>query len=135
MKLPVRRINTTNKRRLVQGHETPLRLFYEENREMFLVPGKTSLYRKIRNIEVRQHFIQCSLASKEASVCLVSENASQVAEIRNSAHCADTVTANCVQFWFRRFRSGIFDVKDAPRTGKPVVENIDKITEIINVDR
>ncbi|GFX70418.1 hypothetical protein TNCV_4473521 [Trichonephila clavipes] len=28
-------------------------LFYEENREMFLVPGKSSLYRKIRNIEVR----------------------------------------------------------------------------------
>ncbi|GFU27568.1 hypothetical protein TNCV_282911 [Trichonephila clavipes] len=29
------------------------RLFYEENREMFLVPGKRSLYGKIRNIEVR----------------------------------------------------------------------------------
>ncbi|GFY02142.1 RNase H domain-containing protein [Trichonephila clavipes] len=26
-------------------------LLYEENREMFLVPGKSSLYRKIRNIE------------------------------------------------------------------------------------
>ncbi|GFV10212.1 histonelysine Nmethyltransferase SETMARlike [Trichonephila clavipes] len=48
---------------------------------------------------------------------------------------ADTVTANYVQFWFRRFRSGIFDVKDAPRTGRPVVENVDKITEIIKVDR
>ncbi|GFU09004.1 organic cation transporter 1 [Trichonephila clavipes] len=29
------------------------RLFYEENREVFLVPGKSSLHRKIRNIEVR----------------------------------------------------------------------------------
>ncbi|GFT18979.1 hypothetical protein TNCV_3212171 [Trichonephila clavipes] len=27
--------------------------FYEENREMFKIPGKSSLYRKIRNIEVR----------------------------------------------------------------------------------
>ncbi|GFW35619.1 kinesin-like protein KIF20A [Trichonephila clavipes] len=27
------------------------RLFYEENREMFKIPGKSSLYRKIRNIE------------------------------------------------------------------------------------
>ncbi|GFX51409.1 histone-lysine N-methyltransferase SETMAR [Trichonephila clavipes] len=27
----------------------------------------------------------------------------------------------------------IFDVKDAPRTSRPVVENVDKITEIIEV--
>ncbi|GFS85817.1 hypothetical protein TNCV_2973601 [Trichonephila clavipes] len=27
------------------------RLFYEENREMFSVPEKSSLYRKVRNIE------------------------------------------------------------------------------------
>ncbi|GFW31417.1 histone-lysine N-methyltransferase SETMAR [Trichonephila clavipes] len=63
---------------------------------------------------------------------LVCKNASQEAEIVNGA---DTVTANYVQFWFRRFSSGIFDVKDAPRTGRPVVENVDKITEIIQVDR
>ncbi|GFV03508.1 histone-lysine N-methyltransferase SETMAR [Trichonephila clavipes] len=47
---------------------------------------------------------------------------------------ADTVTANYVQFWFRRFHSGIFDVKDASLTGRPTVENFDKITEIIEVD-
>ncbi|GFU22182.1 histone-lysine N-methyltransferase SETMAR [Trichonephila clavipes] len=62
-----------------------------------------------------------------------SENASEVAEIANRVYVADTVTANYVQFWFRRFRSGIFDVKDAPRTSRPVVENVDKITEIIEV--
>ncbi|GFW59202.1 hypothetical protein TNCV_2781331 [Trichonephila clavipes] len=33
-----------------------------------------------------------------------------------------------------RFR-GIFDVQDAPRIGRPVIENVDKITEIIEVDR
>ncbi|GFT52800.1 hypothetical protein TNCV_206341 [Trichonephila clavipes] len=27
-----------------------------------------------------------------------------------------------------------FDVKDAPRPGRPVVENVDKITEIIEVN-
>ncbi|GFU90231.1 histone-lysine N-methyltransferase SETMAR [Trichonephila clavipes] len=64
-----------------------------------------------------------------------SEKASQVAEIVNGVYGADTVTANYVQFWFRRFRSGIFDVQDAPRTGSPVIENVDKITEIIEVDR
>ncbi|GFX72104.1 histone-lysine N-methyltransferase SETMAR [Trichonephila clavipes] len=45
-----------------------------------------------------------------------------------------TVATSDVQFWFRRFRSGIFDFKDAPRTVRPVVENIDKITEIIQFD-
>ncbi|GFY16565.1 histone-lysine N-methyltransferase SETMAR [Trichonephila clavipes] len=63
------------------------------------------------------------------------ENASQVAKIANGVYSANTVTSNYVQFWFRRFRSGIFDVKDVSRTGRPVVENVDKITEIIEVDR
>ncbi|GFU36616.1 histone-lysine N-methyltransferase SETMAR [Trichonephila clavipes] len=58
-----------------------------------------------------------------------------MAEIANGVYGVDTVTANYVQFWFRRFRSGIFDVKDTPRTGRPVVQNVDKITEIIKVDR
>ncbi|GFW20430.1 histone-lysine N-methyltransferase SETMAR [Trichonephila clavipes] len=48
---------------------------------------------------------------------------------------ADAVPAIYVQFWFRRFRSGILDVKDSPRTSRSGVENIDKITEIIEVDR
>ncbi|GFX18646.1 histone-lysine N-methyltransferase SETMAR [Trichonephila clavipes] len=63
------------------------------------------------------------------------ENASQVAEIVKGLYDTDTVTANYVQFWFRRFRSGIFDVKGAPRTGRPVIENVDKMTETIDVDR
>ncbi|GFU61933.1 histone-lysine N-methyltransferase SETMAR [Trichonephila clavipes] len=63
-----------------------------------------------------------------------SENASQTFEIVNGVYGANTVTANYVQFSFRRFRSGIFDVKDAPRTVRPVVENADKITEIIKSD-
>ncbi|GFV60154.1 histone-lysine N-methyltransferase SETMAR [Trichonephila clavipes] len=33
------------------------------------------------------------------------------------------------------FLSGNLDVKDAPRKGRPVVENVDKITEIIEVDQ
>ncbi|GFW91973.1 histone-lysine N-methyltransferase SETMAR [Trichonephila clavipes] len=58
-----------------------------------------------------------------------------MADIVNGVYGADTATANYVQFWFRRFRSGIFDVKDAPRTGRAVVENVDKTTEIIEVQR
>ncbi|GFW02491.1 histone-lysine N-methyltransferase SETMAR [Trichonephila clavipes] len=48
------------------------------------------------------------------------KNASQATEIVHGVYGTDTITANYVQFWFRRFRSGIFDVKDAPRTGRPV---------------
>ncbi|GFT87031.1 histone-lysine N-methyltransferase SETMAR [Trichonephila clavipes] len=40
-----------------------------------------------------------------------------------------------MQFWFRRFRSGIFDAKDAPRTGRSIVENVNKITKIVEVNR
>ncbi|GFW92268.1 histone-lysine N-methyltransferase SETMAR [Trichonephila clavipes] len=57
------------------------------------------------------------------------ENPRQVAEIVNGVYGADTVTTNYVQFWFGRFRSGIFDVKDAPHTGRLIVENVDKITK------
>ncbi|GFW13032.1 histone-lysine N-methyltransferase SETMAR [Trichonephila clavipes] len=63
------------------------------------------------------------------------EKASQVAEIVNFVYGADTVTANYVQFWFHGFRSGIFNFKVAPHTGRPVIESVDKITKIIEVDR
>ncbi|GFT75742.1 histone-lysine N-methyltransferase SETMAR [Trichonephila clavipes] len=63
------------------------------------------------------------------------ENASQVAEIVNGVCGADTVTANYMQFRFRRLRSAIFNIKDETLTGMPVVENVNKITEIIKVDR
>ena len=63
------------------------------------------------------------------------ENARQAAENVNSVYGPDTVTANYAQFWFRRFRSGNFDVKDAPRSGRPIVENVDKIMEIVESDR
>ncbi|GFV48337.1 histone-lysine N-methyltransferase SETMAR [Trichonephila clavipes] len=72
--------------------------------------------------------------SRTPLVHICRENASQVPEIANGVYGADTVTANYVQFWFSRFHSGIFNVKDAPRIGRPIVENVDKTTEIIEVD-
>ncbi|GFX65368.1 histone-lysine N-methyltransferase SETMAR [Trichonephila clavipes] len=69
------------------------------------------------------------------SVFYKCKNASQVADIVHGVYGADTVTANVLQFSFRRYRSGIFDVKDAPRAGRSVVQNVDKITEIIQVDQ
>ncbi|GFV84852.1 hypothetical protein TNCV_4298341 [Trichonephila clavipes] len=52
------------------------------------------------------------------------EKASQAAEIVNGVYGVNAVTANFVQFWYRR---GIFDVKVASRTERPSVENVDKI--------
>ena len=40
------------------------------------------------------------------------ENARQTSKIVNGVYGDDTVTENYVQFWFRRFRSGNFDVKE-----------------------
>ncbi|GFX43133.1 hypothetical protein TNCV_2711771 [Trichonephila clavipes] len=51
-------------------------------------------------------------------------NANQAAEIGNGVYGLDIVTSNYVQFWFRRFHSGM-----------PVVENVDKITQMIEVDQ
>ena len=61
------------------------------------------------------------------------ENVSRVPVIVNGVYGANTVTANFTQFWFHRFRGGIFHVKGAPQTGRPVVKYIDKIKEMIDV--
>ncbi|GFU85178.1 histonelysine Nmethyltransferase SETMARlike [Trichonephila clavipes] len=36
--------------------------------------------------------------------------------------------------WWFIFLISIFDVKDAPRTGRPVVDNVDKFIELIEID-
>ena len=40
-----------------------------------------------------------------------------------------------VRNWFERFRSGNFDVKDAPRSGRPVTEKVDEILQMVELDR
>ena len=47
----------------------------------------------------------------------------------------DTVSISTAQLWFKRFRSGVDVVKDEPRFGRPVVENCDKIAELVERDR
>ncbi|GFW69946.1 histone-lysine N-methyltransferase SETMAR [Trichonephila clavipes] len=74
----------------------------------------------------------------ETTGCLCkgkNENASQVAAIVSGIYGADIVTIYYVQFWIRRFRSCIFDVKVGPHTGRSVIKNDDKITEITQVGR
>lgn len=48
----------------------------------------------------------------------------------NTVYDDDTVT-----FWFHRFHSGIFNVKNASRTCRPLVDDAHKITYVTAVDR
>ncbi|GFX28158.1 histone-lysine N-methyltransferase SETMAR [Trichonephila clavipes] len=88
-----------------------------------LVPSIVMFYRPFGNFTELNRTVTCMVLK------------AKVAEIVNIVYGADTVTTYYVQFWLHRFRSGIFDVKDAPRTGRLIIKNVDKITEIIEVDR
>lgn len=50
--------------------------------------------------------------------------ASLEVKIVNGVYGSHSVTANYMQHWFHRFRSGTFDVKDAPRTGTNILKFI-----------
>ena len=63
------------------------------------------------------------------------KNATKAAEKFCEVYGPNTVTIRTAQRWFDRFRSGVVDVEDTPRTGRPIVVETDKIVEIIQVDR
>ena len=46
-----------------------------------------------------------------------------------------SLTERQYQNWFARFRSGDFDLKDAPRSGRPTEVNDDKIKAMIENNR
>ncbi|GFT11835.1 histone-lysine N-methyltransferase SETMAR [Trichonephila clavipes] len=102
-----------------------------KRRELFgRIDRQNSRFRTAKTIIIKLGLHASFVKLKSAKNAL-----NELAEIVNGVYGSDTVTANYVQFWFHRFRSGIFDIKDAPRTGRTIVESIDKITEIIEVDR
>ncbi|GFV50786.1 hypothetical protein TNCV_503641 [Trichonephila clavipes] len=72
--------------------------------------GSLLLNRLELNVD-KEHRITNGVNTLNTTV-LQGENASQVVEIANGVYGVDSITANHVQFWFRRFRSGIFDVTD-----------------------
>ncbi len=63
------------------------------------------------------------------------KNASHAANKICAVYGPDTVSISTAQRWFQRFRSGAEVIEDAPRSGRPVVENCDKIAELIERDR
>jgi len=63
------------------------------------------------------------------------KNASQAANKICAVYGPNTVSISTAQRWFQRFRSGVEVVEDAPRSVRPVVENCDKIAELVERDR
>lgn len=43
----------------------------------------------------------------------------------------NAVSERRIQKWFARFDSGNFDVKDAPRCGRPATEKVDEIVQLV----
>ncbi|XP_020298171.1 histone-lysine N-methyltransferase SETMAR-like, partial [Pseudomyrmex gracilis] len=63
------------------------------------------------------------------------KNATQAAKKICDVYGHDAVSIRVAQSWFKRFQSGNFDVKDAPRSGRPITEKVDEIMKIIEQDR
>lgn len=47
----------------------------------------------------------------------------------------NALSKSTAEFWFRRFRSGNFDVEDAARSGRPIEANVDEIQNKIMEDQ
>lgn len=63
------------------------------------------------------------------------KNAVQARKKLSDVYGEDVLTARQCQNWFAKFRSGKFDVEDAPRSGRPVEVDEDKIKALIDANR
>lgn len=63
------------------------------------------------------------------------ENAAQACEKICAVYGDTALSKSAARKWFARFRSGNFDVKDAPRSGRPAFEKVDEILEKVDQDR
>lgn len=61
-------------------------------------------------------------------------NASKTCKKICAVYGADTLSDRTVRNWFERFRGGNFDVKDIPRSGRPVTKKADEILQMVESD-
>jgi len=61
------------------------------------------------------------------------KNAAQTCEKICAIYGVDTLSKSAARKWFARFGAGNFDVKDEPRSGRPITEKSDEI--IVKVER
>ncbi|KAJ0171809.1 hypothetical protein K1T71_012572 [Dendrolimus kikuchii] len=66
---------------------------------------------------------------------LKANNTTQAAKIICDVYGPNAVSVRVTQIWFKRFQSGNFDIKDARRSGRPVMDKIDAIFEKVEQDR
>lgn len=81
----------------------------------------------------------CEISEKIRHILLFfyekGENAAQARQNICAVYGEDTLSKSAARKWFARFRSGNLEVKDAPRTGRPIVEKVDEIFQKIHEDR
>lgn len=63
------------------------------------------------------------------------ENASQACEKICAVYGEGTLSKSAARKWFARFRSGNFNVKDEPRSGRPITDKADEILEKVKHDK
>lgn len=63
------------------------------------------------------------------------KNAVQARKKLSDVYGEDVLTERQCQNWFAKFRSGNFDVEDAPRSGRPVKADEDTIKALIDANR
>ena len=56
-----------------------------------------------------------------------SKNVAQACEKIYAIYGEDTLSKSAARKWFARFRAGNFDVKDEPRSGRPITEIMVKV--------
>lgn len=63
------------------------------------------------------------------------ENATQSCKKICAVYGQGTLSEATAKRWFSRFRSGNFDIKDAPRPGRPITQKVDEIVAKVEQDR
>ena len=64
-----------------------------------------------------------------------SYNASQTCREICAVYGENALNGRTVRNWFERFRGGNLDVKDLPRSSRPLTEKADEILQLIAIDR
>ena len=87
--------------------------------------------KKIEIGEVESYFILKIEINKEKIRYILQyhydkgKNAVQACEKICAIYGEDTLSKSAAQKWFARFRAGNFDVKDEPRSGRPITKKSD----------
>ncbi|XP_049821930.1 histone-lysine N-methyltransferase SETMAR-like [Aethina tumida] len=63
------------------------------------------------------------------------KNAVQARKKLTDVYGEDVLTVRQCQNWFAKFRSGKFDIEDAPRSGRPVEADKDAIKALVDANR